>query len=206
MFLRATCKRNKLNLLNSTWKIVKVECWSSLCWSLIHPWINRGNCLFMQKWKLTVYPLCVDCWSPPRSTDVITSVLIASASITSASITSVSIVSTLIINRLYIDHWSCCLPRINRGDCLSMWKWKLTVYPLCVDHQSPKSTEVIAFSHESERLTVDPFPAYHWSPSPSTIRSWTWGALKLVCSHSRIHHSVLHFLSRKFLRIQIHHE
>ena len=36
--LRATCKRNKLNLLNSTWKMVKVDCWSSLCWSFIpHP-------------------------------------------------------------------------------------------------------------------------------------------------------------------------
>ena len=37
LFLRATCQGNKLNLLNSTWKMVKVDRWSSLCWSSIPP-------------------------------------------------------------------------------------------------------------------------------------------------------------------------
>ena len=37
VFIRATCKTNKLHLLNSTWKMVKVDHWSSLCWSLIPP-------------------------------------------------------------------------------------------------------------------------------------------------------------------------
>ena len=34
------------------------------------PMINRGNCLFTQKWKLTVDPLCINHWPfPPRSTE-----------------------------------------------------------------------------------------------------------------------------------------
>ena len=67
MWLRPTWRRKKQTLLNSTWKIVKVDCWSSLCWSLIcpPPRINRGNHLFTQKWKLTVDPLCINCWSAP---------------------------------------------------------------------------------------------------------------------------------------------
>ena len=66
MFLRATCKRNKLILLNSTWKMVKTWLW-------IPSRINRGDCLFTWKWKLTVDPLFVDCGSAPSpgSTEVI---------------------------------------------------------------------------------------------------------------------------------------
>ena len=43
-------------------------------------------------------------------------------------------------------------PPINKGDHLFMQKWKLTVDPLCVDHQSgpPGSTEAITFSCKSE--------------------------------------------------------
>ena len=45
---------------------VKVDCWSSLCQSLtpLPPRINRGNHLFMWKWKLHVDPLHIDHWSP----------------------------------------------------------------------------------------------------------------------------------------------
>ena len=70
MFLIATWKDNKLNLLNSTWKVVKFYCWSSLCWLLIYPpgsRINsvnhlrgdhlRGNCQSPQNQQ---------CWSPQR--------------------------------------------------------------------------------------------------------------------------------------------
>ena len=45
---------------------VKVDCWSSLRWSSIpHPRINRGNCLFTRKLKLTVDTLWGDRWFPP---------------------------------------------------------------------------------------------------------------------------------------------
>ena len=54
---------------------VKVDFWSSMRQLLI-PRINRGDHLFMQKWKFTVDPLWGDCWSllptpPPGSTEVI---------------------------------------------------------------------------------------------------------------------------------------
>ena len=88
--------------------------------------INRGNHLFMRKWKLTIDPLCVNHWyTPPGLTQAITSLCrssIASASITSAliidlppgsteAITSLCrlplhqslIASALIVDRLSVD-------------------------------------------------------------------------------------------------------
>ena len=67
MFLRDTCKRNKLNLLNSTSKMVKVDCWSSLWWSLICP-LDQQCWSFQrqlpQRWLLI--PQDQQCWSSLR--------------------------------------------------------------------------------------------------------------------------------------------
>ena len=61
--------------------------------------------------------------------------------------------------KVKVDCWSslCQLlthpTRINRSDCLSMWKWNFTVDPLCVDCQSALplgSIEAIAFPCKSE--------------------------------------------------------
>ena len=64
--LRATCKRNKLNL----W-IVHGKWWNL---TVDPPRINRGNCLFTWKWRLTVDPLFANHGSAPSpgSTEVIT--------------------------------------------------------------------------------------------------------------------------------------
>ena len=59
-----------------------------------------------------------------------------------------------IISVLIIDLPPC---RMNRGDCLSTQKWKLTVDCLSVDHWSPPGlTEAIAFP---SRPLIDPSPS-----------------------------------------------
>ena len=125
-----------------------------------HPRINRGNCLYMQKWKLTVDPLCQSLICPPQDQQRQSPFHV----------------------KVKVDCWSSLcqslIPRINRGNHLFMWKWKLTVDPLFVNHQSPQdqkrwspfhkkvkvdcwsslhqllilpgSTEAITFSHENE--------------------------------------------------------
>ena len=98
-----------LTLSTLTVDPLHIECWPSLHWVLtlstlsvdplytVHwllilstlltlstltvnpPRINRGDCLFTQKWKLTVDSLCVNCWSappPPGSTVLIASVVL----------------------------------------------------------------------------------------------------------------------------------
>ena len=68
MLLRATCRRNKLNLLNSNGKMVTVDPLNSDHWS--SPQINTwSNCLFMRKLKFTVDPLNSNYQSSPPPQD-----------------------------------------------------------------------------------------------------------------------------------------
>ena len=73
MFLRATCKRNKLNLLNSTWNMVKVDHWSSLHWSSIPPIPSLKSTVQEVLW-LYMYTLSRTMWSlcppPPPPPDI----------------------------------------------------------------------------------------------------------------------------------------
>ena len=190
------------------WKMVKIDCWSSLrwlsictpqdqqrqlpfhvkvkvdCWSLFDDhWsapmrINRGNCLFMHKWKLTCYPLFDNHWSAPsprikrwhpftwRSNHLFMWRGIC-----------------LFMHRgdhifthrgnclfTYRDCWSSVLivnSNVNSFNTNMQEKWIFLdfVISVWIIHPShPKSTEAIAFSCESEKLTVDPLTAYYWFP------------------------------------------
>ena len=115
---------------------VKVDCWSSLYWSLIPPRINRGDHLFMRKWELTVDPLCINHQSTPRIKSVDCPCIDHQSSI--ASILSIDHLYVdlppqdqqcwlpphwlLIASMLGINHWSAP-PRINSVDrlCIDCW-------------------------------------------------------------------------------------
>ena len=127
----------------------------------------KGNCFCTQKgdclwaWKgnhLCIWkgdPLCPQdqqCWLPLHQLSI-TSTLIIDLPHRSTEAIAFSHESEswlLILYEAIVD------PRINRGDHLFMQKWKFTVDPLWGDCWSllptppPGSTEVIAFSYESE--------------------------------------------------------
>ena len=69
---------NHTTLFQTYLKICMIKLVANPCYTrnvsggINSPRINRGNCLFTQKWKLTANPLHDDCWSPPGSTEVIT--------------------------------------------------------------------------------------------------------------------------------------
>ena len=102
----------------------------------IHPpWISRGDYLFTWKWKLTVDPLYINCWSPPPGSTV--------------SITSMSI-----IDCLYIDDWSAppgSTVLIGSTLIASM----LIIDHLYIDLPLPRSTVSTASALIASALTVN---------------------------------------------------
>ena len=125
------------------------------------PRINRGDCLFTRKWKLTVDPLWgnhrsprdqqrrsplhakvkVDCWSSLRQSSTPSphgwTEVIAFACESESSL--------LILSEAIVDD-PPPPARINRGDRLCTRKWKLTVDPLRGDRQDRCSTDVLYLS------------------------------------------------------------
>ena len=165
---------------------VKVNCWSSQQQSLIPPRINTwGNRLFMWKLKLTVDPLNSNClnsdhWSPPKDQHMRQLPFHTKVKVDCWSSQQWSSQQRLSQQQLLIPpgstheviafsceslSWLLILstaivdppPRINTwGNCLFMWKLKLTVdplnsNPLNSDCRSPPGSthETITFSHES---------------------------------------------------------
>ena len=100
------------------------------------PQINRGDHLFTWKWRLTwssfchllIHPQDQQRWLPFHM-------------------------------KVKVDYWSSLLivdpppARINRGNCLFTWKWKLTVDPLSIIDSPRINSGNCLFTWE---LTVDP--------------------------------------------------
>ena len=136
------------------------------------PRINRGDHLFM--WKLTVDHLCQSLICPsPGSTEVITFSHESEG---------------------WLDpHFVICrsIPRINRGNCLFTWKWKLTIEPLSqlLIHPLPGSTEVTAFSYETKvdcwsslcQSLIHPQDQQWWLPFHVKVDCWSSLCRSLIC-------------------------
>ena len=151
-------------------------------WRVDPLFMCKGNCLdhphrwspfHMQRWlpfhmqRQLPFHAKVDCWSSlcqfsvspphphPESTEAIT--------FSCAEVITFSHKSWLLVLSAAIHH---CPPRINRGNCLFKWRWKLTVDPLCsqllIGPQG--STEAITYSCRGESWLLVLSAGVHRSP------------------------------------------
>ena len=98
------------------------------------PRINRGDHFSTQKWKLTVDPLYIDCWS---------------------SLHWLLTLSTLIVNPPYIDYWYI--------DCWPSPHWLLTLSTLTVDPLHIDCWPSLHWLLTLSTLIVDPLYIDCWS-------------------------------------------
>ena len=126
---------------------VKVDCWSSpwrlsILPPLPPPKINRGDHLFMQKWKLTVDPLHDDCQSCPPPTP------------TPKDQQRWSSFHAKVKVDCWPSPWQLLIPpsTVNRGNPPFHAKVKVDCWPSPWQSSipPPQSTEAIAFSCKSE--------------------------------------------------------
>ena len=137
-------------------QLVANPCYArNVLWGVLPPPINRGHHLFMQKWKVTVDPLYVDCWSTPPMIN---------------SVDHLSI-NCLYVNCLYVN---CQLPLCQSLICSPpkdqqcQWPphqlplhWSSIASTLIIDSPPPGSTVLISSLLIINRLYID-----HWSSHP----------------------------------------
>ena len=122
------------------------------CW----PRTNRGNRLSMRKWKLTVDPFCVDHWCPLGSTEAIT--------FSHESESWLLIFSTLTVDPL---HWLLTLSTLTVGPpYIDLTLSTLIVDPLYIDCWPSLHWLLIHLMLTLSTLTVDPLYIECW---PSTL-------------------------------------